>query len=85
MTELLRETELEGSLIAHRKILHILLQCVAQLHPQPELFWAQFDEHLTIQNHEEDPGIEPDQAFATQAAIAFEIQNIVESARKPLA
>ncbi len=71
---------LELQLMAHRKILTALMTIAAG---DPD-YWHKLMEHLrddlVIQGHEEDPGVVPGMAFASQNALSEELRTIVSRA-----
>jgi len=71
--------QFEGRLNAQREALAVLLAW-AMRQPGSDIL-EHLEEGLTVQDHEEDPGILPDAAFATVAAAARETQLLIERAR----
>ncbi|WP_322895351.1 MULTISPECIES: hypothetical protein [unclassified Yoonia] len=78
MTEL-SYGELEGRLNAQREVLAILLGW-AMRQPDTDIA-AHLAEGLSVQDHQEDPGAQPDPAFAIEAAGARELQMLLERAK----
>jgi len=70
----------EFRLAAHREILVAILSALAR---HDEL-WSEINRLLEeveiVQDHEEDPGIVPSEAFARQNALTTEITSILEDA-----
>jgi len=70
----------ELQLMAHRKILTAVLTIAAG----DKDYWHKLLEHLrddlVVQGHEEDPGVEPGMAFASQHALSEELMTIVSRA-----
>ncbi|MQW88935.1 hypothetical protein [Sinorhizobium saheli] len=70
----------EFRLAAHREILVAVLSALAR---HDEL-WSEINRLLEeveiVQDHEEDPGIVPSEAFARQNALTAEITSILEDA-----
>jgi hypothetical protein len=70
----------EFRLAAHREILVAVLSALAR---HDEL-WSEINRLLEeveiVQDHEEDPGIVPSEAFARQNALTTEITSILEDA-----
>lgn len=72
--------DLEFRLAAHREILVAVLSALAR----HEDVWPEInrilDEATIVQDHEEDPGIVPSEAFARQNAMTEEITSILRDA-----
>ncbi|ACP23320.1 conserved hypothetical protein (plasmid) [Sinorhizobium fredii NGR234] len=67
-------------LAAHREILIALLSALARHQDVwPEINRV-LDEVRIVQDHEEDPGIVPSEAFARQNAVTEEITSILQAA-----
>ena len=73
--------ELEAKLFAHRQLIQILISQLASQQQNPEKFWEAFDNSVIVQDHEEDPGIEPNIAYASNSITAFELCRLVEDAK----
>jgi len=71
--------QLEGRLNAQREALAVLLAW-AMRQPGSDIA-AYLETGLSVQDHEEDPGVLPDAAFATVAAAARETQLLLERAQ----
>ncbi|MBR0557941.1 hypothetical protein J5J10_19805 [Ciceribacter sp. L1K23] len=71
--------ELEGRLNAQREVLISLLAMIMKDRPPPDLRWLEDD--AVPRNGEEDPGVVPSVAFATQGAMATEMRAILDAAR----
>ncbi|WP_424932384.1 hypothetical protein [Amaricoccus macauensis] len=69
---------LEGRLIAHRKILALLLEHCGDSGALRETLEAR----LEVQDHEEDPGVVPNEAFAIEGAIADELRLVMDAAKR---
>ncbi|WEX74233.1 hypothetical protein PYH37_001624 [Sinorhizobium numidicum] len=71
---------LEFRLAAHREILVALLSALAR----HDDVWTEINRVLEdaqiVQDHEEDPGVVPSEAFARQNAMTAEISSILEDA-----
>jgi len=76
------ETDREGRLIAHRTILQVLMREVAARSADPEHLWTALQDLYQFQDHEEDPGVIPSEAYGIEAAAAAEIRRLVEGAQK---
>lgn len=70
---------LEGRLVAQRRVLGVLL---ARLSRDDPALLEQLEGMAQVQDHEEDPGVVPDEAYAAQAAQADEVRLILDSARR---
>ncbi len=73
--------ELEAKLSAYRQVILILIRQLAAVHKGSEKFWEAFDPTVIVQDHEEDPGVEPTTAYASSSITAFELRRLVEEAR----
>lgn len=71
---------LEGRINAHRRLLVELISVVAAIPQAHELLVAMARENETVSDHEEDPGLEPDAAFAAQQVADDEIRAILKAA-----
>lgn len=71
---------LEGRINAHRRLLVELLSVVAAIPEARAALLAMARDNETGSDHEEDPGIEPDAAFAAQQIADDEIRAILQSA-----
>ena len=71
---------LEGRINAHRRLLVELISVVAAKPDAPETLVAMARDNETVGDHEEDPGIEPDAAFAAQQIADEEIRAILKAA-----
>jgi hypothetical protein len=72
---------LEGRLMAQRKLIALL---VAELDRdgRADRLWAFLDERSQFQDGEEDPGVVPSGALATEGAVSDEVRLIAEAARR---
>lgn len=70
----------ELQLIAHRKILTALLAVAASDADWWRKLMVHLRDDLTVQDHEEDPGIVPGADFALQNAVTEELLGIVARA-----
>lgn len=71
--------KVEGRLNAHRRL---IVSLVALLDTVPELrgtLRRMKQEQETLVDHEEDPGVEPDETFAVQRIAAEEMSNILNA------
>jgi len=71
---------LEGRINAHRRLLVELISVVAAIPEARETLVAMARDNETVGDHEEDPGIEPDAAFAAQQIADEEIRAILKAA-----
>ena len=71
---------LEGRINAHRRLLVELMSIVAAIPEAREALFAMARDNETVIDHEEDPGIEPDAAFAAQQIADDEIRAILKAA-----
>ncbi|MDO9416365.1 hypothetical protein [Pararhizobium sp.] len=70
----------EGRLNAHRRLLVSLLSIMSADPQTRDALQALLNENEAVSDHEEDPGIEPGEAFAIQAASNAEIASILRDA-----
>ncbi|MBB5042462.1 hypothetical protein [Shinella fusca] len=71
---------LEGRINAHRRLLVELISVVAAIPEARAALVAMAQSTETVMDHEEDPGIEPDPAFAAQQIADDEIRGILAAA-----
>lgn len=71
---------LDGRLNAHRKILVALAAFIAESAEGRAFLERLAQDSETVSDHEEDPGIEPDDGFAMQQIADDEMQSIVKAA-----
>jgi hypothetical protein len=71
---------LEGRLNAHRKLFIALTAFIAATAEGREFLERLGQDNETVSDHEEDPGIEPDEGFAIQQIADDEMQSIVKAA-----
>lgn len=71
---------LEGRINAHRRLLVELASVMATIPAAREALLAMARDNETVFDHEEDPGIEPDAAFAAQQIADDEVRAIIEAA-----
>ena len=71
---------LEGRINAHRRLLVELVAVLAAIPEAREALVAMARDAETVIDHEEDPGIEPDVAFAAQQIADDEIRAILNAA-----
>lgn len=74
-----RLDRLEAQMAAHREVLVALAAALAQ-GKDYAVFRNALDGLLTVKGQEEDPGFEPDEAFAFEHRVADTIKAIVEAA-----
>ncbi|AJY45728.1 hypothetical protein [Martelella endophytica] len=73
-----RLDRLEAQMAAHQEVLIALASALSEEHRVR--FRAALDGLLTVKGQEEDPGFEPDEAFAFQYRVSETIRAIVEGA-----
>ena len=71
---------LEGRINAHRRLLVEFISAIAAIPEVREAVSAMAQDAETVADHEEDPGIEPDLAFAAQQVADDEIREILRAA-----
>ncbi|WP_411032880.1 hypothetical protein [Shinella sp. BYT-45] len=71
---------LEGRINAHRRLLVELISVVAAIPEARQALVAMARDNETVSDHEEDPGVEPDAAFAAQQIADDEIRAILKAA-----
>ena len=71
---------LEGRINAHRRLLVELVSVLAAIPEAREALVAMARDNETVIDHEEDPGIEPDAAFAAQQIADDELRGILRAA-----
>ena len=71
---------LEGRINAHRRLLVELISVIAAMPEARDARVAMARDSETVRDHEEDPGIEPDAAFAAQQIADDEIRAILKAA-----
>jgi hypothetical protein len=72
--------DLEGRILAHRKLLIALLDVLARAAPNPDAVWNDIRESASLLDHEEDPGVLPDAGFAIQVHETEELRSIITQA-----
>ncbi len=77
--------QIEGALIAHRKLLELLISMLAAERGDTTALIDDLERRLFYQDGEEDPGAEPDQAFAAQTEAGNELRRLLRSVRAALA
>jgi hypothetical protein len=73
--------ELEGRLNAQREMIIDLLAAMIGGEMTVTSLVQRLRDDATFKDNEEDPGLEPDRAFAIQNAAAREVRSILEAAR----
>ncbi|MDK1492767.1 hypothetical protein QN219_22330 [Sinorhizobium sp. 7-81] len=71
---------IEFRLAAYREILVAVLSALAKNDDAWLVINRILEEELIVQDHEEDPGIVPSEAFARQNAVTAEISSILQDA-----
>ncbi len=77
----LTSEELEGRLGAHRELMIDMLAAMIGGEEATTKFLKRLRDDATFKDHEEDPGVLPDQGFAIEAGAAREFRTIIEAAR----
>ncbi|MBB3236235.1 hypothetical protein [Phyllobacterium endophyticum] len=72
--------DLEGRILAHRKLLVALLHTIARMAPNPDDLWDDIRDSASLLDQEEDPGAIPNAAFATQVRETEELRSIIAQA-----
>jgi hypothetical protein len=76
----LNTQELEGRILAHRKLLVALLNALARAAPDPDVVWNDIRDSALLLDHEEDPGAIPEAGFAMQVQETEELRSIISQA-----
>lgn len=71
---------IEGRVNAHRRLLVELLSVVSTIPEARAALVAMARDNETVIDHEEDPGVEPDAAFAAQQIADDELRGILRAA-----
>lgn len=71
---------LEGVLAGHRRMIEILLAVAVEIRGASLL--DDLEKRLGFEDHEEDPGVLPDAAFAAERAADAEVRRLLRSARE---
>lgn len=77
--------EVEGAIIAHRRVLELLLATLAAARKDGGSLVDDLERRLGFQDAHEDPGVEPDPAYAIQRASDQELQRLLKSVREMVA
>ncbi|MDX3926818.1 MAG: hypothetical protein QHC90_13570 [Shinella sp.] len=80
MSGIINSAHIEGRLNAHRRLMVSLFSVIAGIPAAREALSAMIRENEIVSDHEEDPGIEPDEAFAAQQVADDEIRAILSAA-----
>lgn len=72
--------EFEARLNAHRKLLVKILSLLAENPDLAKALQRYKDETENVQDHQEDPGVEPDPAFAVKGRSTEELQAMLSAA-----
>lgn len=76
----------EGQILAQRKVLGLLVAIALKPHDDHiKRLCALVSEDAMAPNHDEDPGSDPDSAFAVQAVLSEELRAIAREASRWLA
>lgn len=81
MSATLAPEEMEGRLHAHRELLVDMLAAMIGGETTIVAFVQKLRDSATFKDNEEDPGMEPGEAFAIENAAAREVRAILEAAR----
>lgn len=71
---------LEGRINAHRRLLVELVSILGSIPEARDALIAMARDNETVIDHQEDPGVEPDTAFAAQQIADDEIRRILKAA-----
>ncbi|MCJ8056162.1 hypothetical protein GB928_028545 [Shinella curvata] len=71
---------LEGRINAHRRLMVELVSLLGTIPEAQEALRAMARDNETVIDHQEDPGLEPDVAFAVQQIADDEIRGILKAA-----
>lgn len=71
---------LEGRINAHRRLMVELVSLLGTIPEAQEALRAMARDNETVIDHQEDPGLEPDIAFAVQQIADEEIRGILKAA-----
>jgi hypothetical protein len=71
---------LEGRINAHRRLLVELVSILGSIPEARDALIAMARDNETVVDHQEDPGVEPDIAFAAQQIADDEIRRILKAA-----
>ncbi|WP_075216818.1 hypothetical protein [Mongoliimonas terrestris] len=77
--------DIEGAITAHRKILQVLVALMAEHTGRGADLVGEIEQHLGYQDHQEDPGVEPDAAFAVERAADGEVHRLLRTVRDMIA
>ncbi len=73
--------ELEGRLNGHRELMIEMLAAMIGGEVTITAFLRRLRDDATFKDNQEDPGALPEEAFATENAMAREVRSILEAAR----
>ena len=76
----MKEWEFEARLNAHRKLLVEVLTLLASRPEFADTLLRYRDETRSVQDHQEDPGVEPDPMFAIKGKSMDELQSMLNAA-----
>lgn len=76
----MKEWEFEARLNAHRKLLVEVLTLLAGKPEFADALLRYKEETASVQDHQEDPGVEPDPMFAVKGKSTDELQSMLTSA-----
>jgi len=71
---------LEGRINAHRRLMVEIVALLGTIPQAHEALLAMARDNETVSDHQEDPGLEPDPAFAAQQIADDEIRGILKAA-----
>lgn len=76
-----RDTETEVMLHAHRRLAVTTLALLIGRDPDPEALLRRIEDAFAFRDHHEDPGSDPDPAFAIEAAADREMRRMLGEVR----
>lgn len=75
------DSETEGMLHAHRRLAVTTLALLVGRDPDPEALLRRIEEAFAFRDHHEDPGSDPDPAFAIEVAADREMRRMLAEVR----
>lgn len=80
-TGLVLPTEIEGALAAHRKLLELIVTLLGELKGDALALVDEIERRIGHADHSEDPGAEPDPAFAVEHSTDDELKRVLRNVR----
>lgn len=77
--------DVEGAITAHRKLLEVLIALMAEESGRGAELVGEIERRLGYQDHQEDPGFDPDAAFAVERAADGEVKRLLRTVRDMIA